>query len=60
MKKKIKENFFIILYYIFIVLTLNLVVTSTIDSFKHPDQTRTRTFLRIPQTYLWNFIDTKK
>lgn len=40
---------------IFLAAVLNLGVTNTIDAFKHPKLTRTELFLRIPQTYFWDF-----
>lgn len=37
------------------VVLVNFIVTQTIDTYSHPDMTRTRVFLRTPHTFLWNF-----
>jgi hypothetical protein len=44
-----------IMKYLLYALLANFILTSTIDTFFHPDMTRTRVFLRTPQTFLWNF-----
>jgi hypothetical protein len=36
-------------------VVVNLIVTQTIDTYSHPDMTRTRVLFRTPQTFLWNF-----
>lgn len=37
------------------IVIINFIITQTIDTYSHPDMTRTRVFLRTPQTFLWNF-----
>lgn len=44
-----------ILKYMLYTVMINFIVTNTIDMFMHPDMTRTRLFLRSPQTFLWDF-----
>ncbi len=45
----------IIILAVFAIVVLNLLVTVTIDRFKHPKLTETELFERIPQTYFYDF-----
>lgn len=38
-----------------ILFVANVTITSGIDRFKHPDMSDTRLFIRIPQTFFWDF-----
>jgi hypothetical protein len=44
-----------IIKYLLYIILINWVVTQTIDTYGHPDLTKTRVFLRSPQTFFWNF-----
>lgn len=46
-----KKLFKIILW----AVIINLIITQTIDTYSHPDMTRTRVLFRTPKTFLWNF-----
>jgi hypothetical protein len=45
--------------YLLYLILINWVITQTIDTYSHPDMTKTRVFLRTPQTFIWNFTNNK-
>lgn len=44
-----------IFQYLFYLILINWIVTQTIDTYSHPDLTKTRVFFRSAQTFIWNF-----
>lgn len=44
-----------VLTIIFIVVVVNTAITSIAYRFMYPNQTEIQAFLKIPQTFLWDF-----
>lgn len=54
-KNKLKEIMSNLITILFILVLLNMAVTSITYRFIHPEKTEVQAFLKIPQTFLWNF-----
>jgi hypothetical protein len=46
------EQWFTVLLFLLIA---NLAISNLVDRFKNPQLTETELFLRIPQSFIWNF-----
>lgn len=57
MVKVMKKERFVqkLLFFGFLLWSLNISITSFIYMFKHPDKTQTEVFLHIPRSFEWNF-----
>lgn len=50
-------KWYLIAVVIFVVITLNTIVSSTVYRFKYPKKTETEILMNIGNIFMWNFKD---